>query len=305
MKTNKILTLLLVMVASLAIVSCVQDDDYTIPSSLGTEETEGLDALIASSTSITVAEAKSYFVPGEVTPITTNVYVKGYVSSSDQTGNFYKEFFLQDSPTNPTAAIKVVLNQVDSYNQFNFGREVFINLNGLFVGEVRSNDDVIAIGGKANTDDEVEALTANQIPSFVFRSQITETMVPLVLTFSQINDSNIGMFVMVEDAQFSDSLDGEFYVDPFDDFDTSRSIQSCEGFGFTSFPLETSSFANFAQQPLPTDGGGTISGVITKTFNGSNLVMALNNTNDVNFTNSKCEPLDINVVEEALEEVAE
>lgn len=294
MKTNKFLTLLLVMVASLAIVSCVQDDDYTIPSSLGTEETEGLDALIASSTSITVAEAKSYFVPGEVTPITTNVYVKGYVSSSDQTGNFYKEFFLQDSPTNPTAAIKVVLNQVDSYNQFNFGREVFINLNGLFVGEVRSNDDVIAIGGKANTDDEVEALTANQIPSFVFRSQITETMVPLVLTFSQINDSNIGIFVMVEDAQFSDSLDGEFYVDPFDDFDTSRSIQSCEGFGFTSFPLETSSFANFAQQPLPTDGGGTISGVITKTFNGSNLVMALNNTNDVNFTNSKCEPLDIN-----------
>ncbi|WP_223032538.1 DUF5689 domain-containing protein [Hanstruepera marina] len=294
MKTNKFISGILVLIAAFAITSCVQDDDYTVPSSLGDEENARLNDLIANSTAITVAEAKSYFVPGEVTEIVTDVYVKGYVSSSDRTGNFYKEFFIQDAPSNPTAAIKVVLNQVDSYNQFNIGREVYINLNGLYVGEVRSGDDVIAIGGVTNADNEVEAMTANMVPLHVLRSQVTETIEPLVVTFSQINDSHIGMFVMVEDAQFPDSLDGEFYVDPLDDFDTSRTIQSCEGFGYSSFPLETSSFADFAQMPLPTDGGGTIAGVITKTFNGSNLVMALNSTDDVVFDQSKCEPLDIN-----------
>ncbi|WP_104735292.1 DUF5689 domain-containing protein [Hanstruepera ponticola] len=302
MKTNRFFTIVLGLIATIAITSCVQDDDYTVPESLGDEENIGLNNLIANSTAITVSEAKSYFVPGEVTAITTNVYVKGYVSSSDRTGNFYKEFFIQDSPSNPTAAIKVVLNQVDSYNQFNFGREVYINLNGLVIGEVRGGDDVIAIGGTGNSDGEVEQITGNRVPSKIFRSQVTETMEPLVVTFSQVNDSHIGMYVMVENAQFPDSLEGEFYVDPFDDFDTSRTIQSCDGFGYSSFPLETSSFADFAQLPLPTSGGGTIAGVITKTFNGSNLVMALNTTDDVKFDQAKCEPLDIDEFDIIFEE---
>jgi hypothetical protein len=302
MKTNKFLTIIMSLVASLAIISCVQDDDYTIPTSSGDEENVGLNNLLASSTPITVAQAKSYFVPGEVTAITADVYVKGYVSSSDQTGNFYKEFYFQDSPTNPTAAIRISLNQVDSYNQFNLGREVYVNLNGLFIGEVRVGDGVVTIGGAANVDNEVEPLTTNMIPAQVFRSLVTETIEPLVLTFSEINESNIGMYVMVENAQFPESLNGEFYVDPMDDFDTSRSIQSCEGFGYSTFPLETSSFANFAQMPLPTTNGGTIAGIITKTFNGSNLVMALNSTNDVKFDQAKCEPLDINDFSIVMEE---
>ncbi|PWK20356.1 DUF5689 domain-containing protein [Xanthomarina spongicola] len=293
MKTNKFLKVVLGLMVTFAVVSCVQDDDYTVPSSMGDEENTNLNSLIASSTEVTIAEALTYFVPGEVTPIVTNVYVKGYVSSSDQTGNFYKEFFIQDSPSNPTAAIKIILNQVDSYNQFNLGRETYVNLNGLFIGEARSGDDVIAIGGKPNLDNEVEALTANQIPTHVLRSQVTEALMPLTLSISQISDANIGMFIEIENAQFSSSLDGEFFVDPMDDFDSSRPIESCEGFGYSYFPLETSSFANFAQQPLPTDFGGTIAGIVSKTYNGSNLVLALNSTDDINFDQAKCTPLDI------------
>ena len=75
-----------------------------------------------------------------MTEIVSDIVVKGYVTSSDATGNFYKEFYIQDAPENPSAAIKLVLNQVDSYNQFNIGREVYISLKGLFVGEVRSGD---------------------------------------------------------------------------------------------------------------------------------------------------------------------
>ena len=293
MKTNRFLTIVLGLIATIAITSCVQDDDYTVPESLGDEENMGLNQLIANSTPVTVAEAKSYFVPGEVTEITTDVYVKGYVSSSDRTGNFYKEFFIQDSPSNPTDAIKVILNQVDSYNQFNFGREVYINLNGLFIGEVRGGDGVITIGGDRNADNEVEQLTENLVPAKIFRSQVTEVMEPLTVTFSQIDDSHIGMYVMIENAHFPSYLSGEFYVDPFDDFDTTRELEACEGFGYSSFPLETSSFADFAQQPLPVGMGGSISAVVSKTFNGSNLVLALNSTEDVNFDGAICTPLSI------------
>lgn len=301
MTTNKILTWLLV--TTFVITSCVQDDDYTVPESLGAEENAGLQALLSSSaTVISIADLKAQFVSDEATQIVSDLYVKGYVSSSDATGNFYKEFFIQDSPTNPTAAMKVVLNQVDSYNQFNFGREIYIKLKDLFIGETRTGDGVITIGGVANIDNEVEELTTNKIPLHIFRSNVTETMEPLIVKFLEISDAHIGMYVMVEHVNFPESLSGESYVDPLDDFDTSRTIQSCDGFGYSTFPLETSSFASFSQQILPTDLGGTISGIISKTFDGSNLIFVLNSVDDVNFTDTKCEPLDIDDFSIVLEE---
>ena len=137
MKKNKTFTLLLVFIASLTIVSCVQDDDFSIPESLGNEENIALTALLndGNVNPITISQLKDQFVFGTATQIVSDIYFKGYISSSDQTGNFYKEFYLQDDTANPTAAIKVVLNQVDSYNQFNIGREVYVKLKDLYVGE--------------------------------------------------------------------------------------------------------------------------------------------------------------------------
>lgn len=304
MKNIKAFKLLLVLITSLTIVSCVQDDDFSIPESLGIEENIALTALLNDGNvmPITISQLKDQFVFGTATQIVSDIYLKGYVSSSDQTGNFYKEFYLQDDPSSPTAAIKVVLNQVDSYNQFNKGREVYIKLKDLYIGETRSFDDVIAIGGNANSEgDEVEELTAKQIPLHIFRSDVTEVITPLSLSFSSINESHIGMFVTIENAQFPQSLVGESYVDPLDDFDTQRIMESCEGFGYANFILETSSFANFKNVILPT-GGGTVSGIITKTFNGSDLVLALNSIEDVNLAGARCSPLNIDDFDVIFEE---
>lgn len=285
-KMNKILTLLVMITFTMT--SCVQDDDYTIPESLGAEENARLEALLnGNATAVTISELKNQFVPGEVTEIVSNIYVKGYVTSSDATGNFFKEFYMQDAPQNPTAAIKVVLNQVDSYNQFNIGREVYISLKGLYIGEVRTNDDVITIGGIANADDEVEAMTANQIPLHLFRSTTTETMVPLELSLSTITDNHIGMLVSVNNVEFTPDLAGKSYVEATDDFDTRRTLQSCSGFNYSYFSLETSSFANFKQETLPT-GGGSITAIVSKTFNGSSLVLVLNDLNGVNLNGDRC-----------------
>ena len=45
----------------------------------------------------------------------------------------------------------------------------------------------------------------------------------------------------------------------------------CSGFSYATFLLETSSFANFANDILPS-GGGTISGIVSKDYFGDNLV---------------------------------
>ena len=294
MRTNKRLMLILAVVAGFAITSCVQDDSFTVPKSLGNDENTGLTKLLAKIENgqvqlQTIAQIKSNFVRYKATQIISEIAVKGYVSSSDETGNFYKEFFIQDNPTNPTSALKIVLNQGDTYNQFNIGREVYIYLKDLYIGETNTGDDVIAIGGKFDTfDNDILAMTTSQIPDHLFRSATTETLVPKELNLSQITEAHIGMFVKLLDVQFPISLADQPYVDPTDYFDSQRPIESCGD--SASFILESSSFASFKNMILPTNGKGTISGIVNKTYNGYNLVINLNSTEDVVMDGNRCDP---------------
>ena len=275
--------------------SCIQDDDYSVPESIGLEENENLNQLLVeiengSADLMTISQVKNFFVDGEVNQIESNLVVRGYVSSSDFTGNFYKEFYMQDEIENPTSGIKVSINQVDSYNQFNVGREVYIKLQGLSVGETNSGDGVIAIGGGANQyGDELSEITENNASSCILRSNNSYSLVPLALNLSAINDMHIGMYVSGLSAQFSGSLSGLTYVDPQEDYDTQRDLESCVDSG--TLKLETSAFSSFNDKMLPTDGSGTITGIITKDYFGDNRVMMLNTTDDVDFNSSRCDPL--------------
>ena len=275
--------------------SCVQDDDYSVPQSIGLEENQKLVQLLSEIENgfadlMSISEVKNLFVNGEVNEIESNLVVKGYVSSSDYTGNFYKEFYMQDDVENPSAGIKVSINQVDSYNQFNVGREVYIKLQGLYVGETNSGDGVIAIGGGGNAaGDEISEISENRASDCILRSSNSFTLVPLALNLSEINDSHIGLYVSALSAQFSVGLDGLTYVDPDEDYDTQRDLESCIDSG--TLKLETSAFSNFNDSMLPTDGSGTITGIITRDYFGDNRVMMLNTKDDVNFDSLRCDPL--------------
>ena len=64
-KAIKSLKLILVLIASVAITSCVQDDDYTIPNSLGDEENKSLTSLLETGNELTFAEVKALYQGGE------------------------------------------------------------------------------------------------------------------------------------------------------------------------------------------------------------------------------------------------
>ncbi|MGJ8591633.1 MAG: DUF5689 domain-containing protein [Aquaticitalea sp.] len=307
MKTNKILSFFAIVAIALAFTSCVQDDDYAVPESLGEEENSRLQILIDSARVVDFDYVKGFynndpnddddnndaipyeFVDDEDTAA-DDIYIIGYVSSSDRTGNFFKEFYIQDSPTNPTSALKVVLNQVDSYNQFNFGRQVYIKLNGLYIGEERTGNGIYTIGGDTEFDQfggTVMQLNENQIRDNVLRSTVTEEMVPLTVTFSEITDDYVGFYVQIDNVEFADDLNGERYFDSEQVFDTRRSLQICNGANYSVLPLETSSFASFKAQFLPV-GNGTIKAVVSKTFDGSAHVLALNDVADVDMDGPRC-----------------
>ncbi|CDF81007.1 conserved hypothetical protein [Formosa agariphila KMM 3901] len=276
----------------MTLLSCVQDDDFSVPSNLNEDENKSLNTILnglkaGTLQEISIASLKQQFVAGEVVQFSSKSVVKGYVTSSDKTGNFYKELYIQDQPSNPTAAIHIVLNQVDSYNQFNVGREVYVLLQDLYLGETAS--EILAIGG-AEDGSRVDLLTENQIRTHVFRSSETVEIEPIVLNFSDINENFIGMFVAINNVEFPEHLEGQSYFNAIDDFDTQRKMQRCEGFSYEEFILETSSFSTFKNEILPTQNG-TIKGVISKSYGGDDFVLVLNDTKDVILNNPRCTPL--------------
>ena len=304
MKTIHLKNHLIAILASVAMLSCVQDNDFLVPKSLGDEENESLKTLLDSIEAghvqlLTIKQLKAQFNSGEEARlITSEIAVKGYVSSSDFTGNFYKEFFIQNTAEKATDAIKISLNQVDSYNRFNKGREIYVYLKGLYLGESKSGDGVHAIGGNVKNG-EVVAISANAYPASIFRSENTETLVPK--TVSILTSSAIGIFVTLDNVEFPATSVGQSYVDPNDDFDTQKIVQRCSGFSYYNFILETSTFASFKNEVL-TDGYGSISGIVSKTYNGSDLVLALYTTADVDMSGTRCTLVDINEFSVAFEE---
>ena len=294
------------IIASILVVSCQQEDIFDIPYSLGAEENQMLNTILSEVESgtkemISITQLKNLSVSGEAVEITSDLVMKGYVTSSDATGNFYKEIYIQDDPTSPTDGVRLLIDFSDSYNMFNIGREIYISLKGFYIGEYRTGDGVVSIGEYDAGQNRISNIREAIVKKNILRSSNISDLTPLKVKFSEISDSHIGIMVEISDVNVVSSQVGKPFVDPNDSYDTQRNLEACEGFGKTSFILETSAFANFKQNPLPA-GTGTISGIVSKTYNGDNLVLMLNSIDDVNLTGEACSLLNINDFDKVLEE---
>jgi len=298
MKKNKRIRSIVVLIISLSLITCVDEGDYSVPESIGIEENDHVNTLLDSISKgtlelKTIQQVKElYITDTHPVEIFSDIVVKGYVVSSDKTGNFYKEFYIQDAPKNPNTGIKVSINLNKSYNKFNLGREIYIRLKGLYVGEINSGDGIITIGGKikATENTEIDYISVNQLSKHIFRTTITEEITPKKIDFASLNEANIGTFIRLENVFFEAKLTGKPYVDPSEDFDTQRKIQTCLGLGYDDLLLETSSFSSFAHQTLP-EKAGTICAIVSKDYGGNFIVLNLNDISDVEMNNERCAPI--------------
>ncbi len=62
-----------------------------------------------------------------------DIWIRGRVTTSDKSGNFYKSFYIQDDANGP--GIEVKIGRTSLYNDYKVGQEIYISLEGLSVGE--------------------------------------------------------------------------------------------------------------------------------------------------------------------------
>lgn len=255
----------------------------------------------ANSTATEITNAKTdvmnQFFSGNLTvPLSGNDAVSGYVVSNDANGNFFEELVIQDKSENPTIGIRFMIDENPLSITYEFGRKVFISIDGLFLG---SSDGVLAIGGETEVDgggnEEVSKISSLLLDQVLKRSTEVATIIPREVTVSMVTDSIENMFLRFNDMQFlKDSVLGDvtqtFGAELSDQFNGERVLESCED-GSTII-VSTSAFASFITQELP-KGQGAIDGILARNFFDDFHIFKLNDPVNVVFENGidgRCDP---------------
>jgi hypothetical protein len=254
--------------------SCVKDDNFATPTVACNEPT-----ITANST---IQQVKDMYTFGGATVIDTDVIIEGYVVSSDKSGNIYKSISIQDKPENPTAAIKISINENDLYTKYNMGRKIYINLNGLAVGYSFGS---IQIGQAVGT--ELGRISAFEISKHIFRSCEVATIVPKKVAISDLNDSMLEMLIEIENVQFKEDELGLSYANADNTETVNRVLQSfdtnCNLQG--EIMIRNSGFSDFKNQILP-EGKGNVIAIFSNYY--SDFQLYLRDTDDVQLTDARC-----------------
>lgn len=283
--------LLTILIVAFTLNSCVKDTDYETPQITCEEPT------IDSNSIISIEEIKQIWVadnPGEndrnIVKIAEEdanpIYLKGYVVSNDNGGNFYQELFVQDSPANPTQAIKVGAAVNDMFLKYDVGRELYVLLNGLYIN--MSHGEMMIGDNNDNQIDEMSEAKANN--HFLRNCEAVEVTPMAIASPASINNSYLGMLVELTNMQFADNLIGEKFTDSDEDYDTHREMMSCiDG---STLRIETSGFADFKDNLLPI-GKGSVSGILSRDYGDDFYVLRMANLESISFTEERCSGVDL------------
>ena len=293
MKTNKILTFLSVLTLTLFIASCVEDDDFGIPNvSIVEPDITALGQL--TTFSAVIARYNDAFADGDDVGVFDDndvaLYIEGYVVSSDQSGNFFEEIVVQNSPDGNDAGsdarrgLNVEINVRSLSDTYEFGRKVYIKLNGLAIGEEHG----VYTLGRANGN-TLEQLQEFEYQSFIFRSSEVAAISPKVTTIADLTEADENTLIQLDNMQIHRNNIALTYAgEASDQFDGFRTLESCDDGGTIS--LQTSTFADFKSVPLP-QNKGTIQAIFTRDFGDDTNVLVLNTTSDITFNDvERCDP---------------
>ncbi len=281
MKTNQFKKIIMVLLAFAVVTSCVKDDDFDIPN-LNIEEPN-----INASDIIEIGAVAGELAQSDEDQFTyseSGKFMVGYLVSSDEGGNFFKQMILQDKPENPTVGIKVLIDVSPLFVSYEVGRKVFVKLDGLTVG---TSNGVLALGVRGPL--RPERIPFPKREEHIIRSTEVATIVPKPLTIEQFSTSNTNLMIRLSDMQFNrNELDKTFAAEPGDEFDGERIIESCAN--EASVILSTSTFAGFKGVTVPA-GRGTIDAILTRDFFDEFYTIYLNDPTTLNFDSpERCDP---------------
>ncbi|MFZ3272928.1 MAG: DUF5689 domain-containing protein [Lutibacter sp.] len=267
--------LLISIVVTITFSTCVKDADFETPNVDCTEP------LLTATT--TIQQVKEMYTFGGAKIIETDIILEGYVVSSDKSGNIYKSISIQDKPENPTAAIKISINQTNIYTKYNVGRKIYVKLKGLAVGYSFGS---VQIG--VATGDGLAGILGSELDKYIVRSCEVAEIIPKKVAIADLNKSMLEMLIEIENVQFKSSEIGQAYGNADNTATVNRVLQSVDNSCnfLDEVILRNSGFASFKNNMLP-EGKGSVVAIFSNYYDDFQLY--LRDTDDVKFTETRCD----------------
>ncbi|UMB53198.1 DUF5689 domain-containing protein [Lutibacter sp. A64] len=255
--------------------SCVKDDGFSTPK-VDCNEPE----ITATNT---ITQVKDMYTFGGATKIETDVIIEGYVVSNDKSGNIYKSLSIQDKPENPTAAIKISIDQSDIYTSYNVGRKVYVKLKGLAIGYSFGSIQI----GKA-TDTELGRIPSLEVKNHIIRSCEVAEIIPKKVTIDELSEAMLEMLIRIDNVQFKTTELGNAYANIKNSTTENRTLESfnnnCNLTG--EVLLRNSGYSDFKNELLP-EGKGSVVAIFSNYYDDFQLY--IRDTDDVKFTEPRCD----------------
>ena len=212
---------------------------------------------------LTIQELKdkynSVISTSSMTEVTEDIQIKAIVTGNDISGNLYNQFAVQDS----TGALLVSVTQGGLYGYLPVGQEILISLKGLIIGGYGKQTQIGGIYTNATTG----AQSVGRMNRYVWDSHYKllktnkpETVLPTLFDVTKISNQqyltdHCGKLMTIKKVKLSEA-NGKAVFAPSNDPSVvllaNAANRSITGFSSSKIVLRTSTFADFANDIMPT-----------------------------------------------------
>jgi len=261
---NKIITVILIVFFIAGLESCVKEKFAAPTISAPT---------VAFSSNMTIAGLNTFYADslgagfGE---ITQDYIIKGVVVGNDESGNIYKNLYIEDN----TGGIDIAIDESNIYTTFRLGQQVYIKCQGLYLGNYSGVPEL----GYTNNGAIGRIPIAFIKDHFFLDSFPQNPPVPTTLSMAQLASSAYySTLIRMNNVHFQGDIGQAFCIPPA----TASNHNLYDQSGSSSVVIRTSSYANFASKKVPS-GTGSVIGILSS-FNGISQITLRDSTDLIGF----------------------
>ena len=253
----------IIVLASILMTGCM-DNDWDIP---GTDGSEYGNQGITETNLVTIAQLKQQYAlvinNGTYKQFEEPTQIKGVVTGNDVQGNIYNQIAIEDG----TGSIIICIAQGGLYGQLQVGREIIVELQDLYIGSYGQQPEI----GTPYTNKNGRTYVS-RMPRSLWQQHYKmldmKSVSPIDFDVTKVSNGeyikeNCGRLMTVSGVKFQ-GANGTRVFAADKDKDAANSVnRSLQGISSNYLVVRTSTYADFANKPLP-QGEVDITGIFTR-----------------------------------------
>ena len=247
-----------------AIFTGCMDNRWDIP---GTDGSEFGNEAVTETNLVSIAQLKQKYATviynGSYEQFNELTQIKGVVTGNDVQGNLYSQVAIEDG----TGSMIICIAQGGLYGQMQVGREILIELKGLYIGGYGQQPEIGTPYTNANGRTYVSRMS-RAIWQQHYKLLGMKSVSPADFDKTKLGDANYmkencGRLMTIRGVKFQGANGKKVYAADKDK-DAANSVnRSLQGISSNQLVVRTSTYADFAKTPLP-QGEVDITGIFTR-----------------------------------------